>query len=99
MGFSVNSVMTSLNLTSSDTIICMSTAYPMVKNVLGLSAARVVQVELDVSLDIAGQISTVLENDGPFTICIVSHITSVPALEFPVEKIIKLCRAKGTKGK
>lgn len=99
----VNSVMRSMQWEQEDTIIYLSTAYPMVVNTahylqhtfkINLHKIEIIfPTTLDAIYEIVEREIEKLKKEGKrIKMGIFSHITSVPSIVLPIQKIISLCR-------
>jgi len=98
----MNALLRSLMIPKGMKILYFNTAYQMVKNVLnhqhkyfGVELLQV-NITFPTSNDmIIEAVNEVLNNDNTIYLAVFSHITSVPSLILPVEKLTALCKSHG----
>jgi len=100
----INSVLRGLCATSlqpGDAVLILSTAYNMVKEVLGWMASvrqiHIVTANIDFPVaedkDIIGSVRDKLMQHPNIKICIFSHITSIPSIIIPVKELVQVCKS------
>jgi isopenicillin-N epimerase len=101
----VNTVLKSLlpDLSKDDEIITTSHVYPAVRNALAqisrISGAKITEIEIPYPIDdkqiVIDRFSAALKPG--ISLAVIDHVTSPTGLVFPIEEIIRLCHANGTK--
>ncbi len=97
----INAVVRSLTFAPGDRIVTTDHVYNAVRNTLRFAAERsgaaVVEVPVPVPLNDAGAVTRALTSalDERAKLVVIDHIASPSALLFPVEDVVRLCRARG----
>jgi isopenicillin-N epimerase len=95
----VNAVLRSLDLRRGDRVVALSHVYPAVNNALRFvcdrAGAVLELVELDVPAD-ADRLMERLDAALPARLAVLDHVTSGSGLVLPIQRMVRLCQAKGT---